>query len=39
MLLRESIPLSSVNFGELKHSPDWNALPSEMRRARFSREV
>lgn len=39
MLLRESIPLSSVNFGELKHSPGWNALPSEMRRARFSREV
>ena len=39
MLLREYIPLSSVNFGELKHSPDWNALPSEMRRARFSREV
>ena len=39
MLLRDSVPLSSVDFEALKHSPGWNAMPDGLRRARFSQEV
>lgn len=39
MLLRERIPLSSVNFEALKTDPGWNNLPDDARKARFSKEV
>lgn len=39
MLLRDRIPLSSVNFEALKHEPGWNYLPDEVRKSRFSKEV
>lgn len=39
MLLRNSVPLSSVDFEALKAAPGWNHLPESVRRERFSKEV